>query len=49
MEIVGCSDVVVANSENEQEQLHHLYGANVDRVEIVPLGVEQPCSRRKPQ
>ncbi len=41
MEIVGCSDVVVANSENEQEQLHHLYGANVDRVEIVPLGVEQ--------
>ena len=41
MEIVGCSDVVVANSENEQEQLHHLYGANVDRVEIVPLGVEE--------
>ena len=40
-EIVGCSDVVVANSENEQEQLRHLYGANVDRVEIVPLGVEQ--------
>ena len=41
MEIVGCSDVVVANSENEQEQLRHLYSANVDRVEIVPLGVEQ--------
>jgi len=40
-EIVGCSDVVVANSENEQEQLRHFYGANVDRVEIVPLGVEQ--------
>ncbi len=41
MEIIGCSDVVVANSENEQEQLRHLYSANVDRVEIVPLGVEQ--------
>jgi len=40
-EIIGCSDVVVANSENEQEQLCHLYGANTDRVEIVPLGVEQ--------
>lgn len=40
-EIIGCSDVVVANSENEREQLSHLYGANVDRVEIVPLGVEQ--------
>ena len=40
-EIIGCSDVVVANSANEQEQLCHLYGANIDRVEIVPLGVEQ--------
>ena len=40
-EIIGCSDVVVANSENEQEQLRHLYSANIDRVEIVPLGVEQ--------
>ena len=40
-EIIGCSDVIVANSENEQEQLCHLYGANIDRVEIVPLGVEQ--------
>ena len=40
-EIIGCSDVIVANSENEQEQLCHFYGANIDRVEIVPLGVEQ--------
>jgi D-inositol-3-phosphate glycosyltransferase len=40
-EIIGCSDVVVANSENEREQLHELYSANVDRIKIVPLGVEQ--------
>ena len=40
-EIIGCSDVIVANSANEQEQLCHLYDANIDRVEIVPLGVEQ--------
>ena len=40
-EIIGCSDVVVANSESEREQLHELYSANVDRVKIVPLGVEQ--------
>ena len=40
-EIIGCSEIVVANSENEQQQLRNLYDAPSERIKIVPLGVEQ--------
>lgn len=39
-EVVGCSDVIVANSVEEVRQLVRLYGAERDRIEIVPPGVE---------
>jgi D-inositol-3-phosphate glycosyltransferase len=39
-EVVGCSDVILANSVEEVAQLQHLYGADPDRIEIVPPGVE---------
>jgi D-inositol-3-phosphate glycosyltransferase len=39
-EVIGCSDVILANSVEEREQLARLYGADPDRIEIVPPGVE---------
>jgi len=39
-EVVGCSDVILANAEEERSQLVRLYGADPSRVEIVPPGVE---------
>ena len=39
-EVVGCSDVIVANSVEEMVQLQRLYGAEPSRVEMVPPGVE---------
>lgn len=39
-EVVGCSDVILANSVEEQAQLVRLYGAAADRIEIVPPGVQ---------
>ena len=39
-EIIGCSEIIVANSEMEKEQLRSLYEAPVERIHIVPLGVE---------
>jgi D-inositol-3-phosphate glycosyltransferase len=37
--VIGCSDVIIANAEAEAEQLVELYGADRDRIEIVPPGV----------
>jgi D-inositol-3-phosphate glycosyltransferase len=39
-EVIGCSDVIVANSVEEVAQLERLYGADPARIEIVPPGVE---------
>lgn len=38
--VIGCSDAIVANCEDEVRQLVHLYDADPTRVEIVPLGVD---------
>ena len=39
-EIITCSDIVVANSVDEANQLKDLYAAPEERVAVVPLGVE---------
>lgn len=39
-QVVGCSDVILANSVEEVAQLEELYGADPRRIEIVPPGVE---------
>lgn len=38
--VIGCSDAIVANCEDEVRQLVHLYEADPTRVEVVPLGVD---------
>jgi len=37
--VIGCSDAILANSTAEAAQLQRLYGADPDRIEIVPPGV----------
>jgi D-inositol-3-phosphate glycosyltransferase len=39
-EIIGCSDALLASCSVEVDQLVELYGADPDRVEVVPLGVD---------
>ncbi|HEX3455057.1 MAG TPA: glycosyltransferase, partial [Gaiellaceae bacterium] len=39
-EVVRCADLVVASTADEREQLVRLYGADPDRIEIVPQGVD---------
>lgn len=39
--VVACSDVLIANAEEERRQLIELYGASEDRVEIVAPGVDR--------
>ena len=38
-EVIRCSDAILANSTAEAAQLERLYGADRDRIEIVPPGV----------
>ena len=38
-EVIRCSDTILANSTAEAAQLQRLYGADPDRIEIVPPGV----------
>jgi D-inositol-3-phosphate glycosyltransferase len=38
--VIGCSDVILANSHAEAQQLVSYYGADPARVEIVPPGVD---------
>jgi D-inositol-3-phosphate glycosyltransferase len=38
--IVRCSDLIVASTADEASQLVNLYDADLDRVEIVPPGVD---------
>lgn len=37
---IGCTDMVLANTNVESEQLQRLYGADPSRIEEVPLGVD---------
>ncbi|MDQ6838764.1 MAG: glycosyltransferase [Actinomycetota bacterium] len=39
VDIIGCSDVVLASCSVEADQLTELYGADPERVEIIPPGV----------
>ena len=39
--VVACSDVLIANAEEERRQLIELYGAVPERVEIVAPGVDR--------
>jgi D-inositol-3-phosphate glycosyltransferase len=39
-EVIRCSDVVIANSRAEADQLEHHYEADPSRVEVVPPGVD---------
>ena len=38
--IIGCSDALLASCDVELQQLVELYGADPDRIAIVPLGVD---------
>jgi D-inositol-3-phosphate glycosyltransferase len=38
-QVIGCSDAILANCTAEASQLVRLYGADPDRIEIVPPGV----------
>ncbi len=39
-QVIDCSDLVCASTDEERAQLVQLYGAQGDRVEIVPPGVD---------
>ncbi len=39
-EIISCADLMLASTPDEREQLVGLYGAEADRIEIVPPGVD---------
>lgn len=40
IEVIGCSDAILANGEEEADDLRRHYGAPPDRVEIVAPGVD---------
>ncbi|MDH3706200.1 MAG: glycosyltransferase [Acidimicrobiia bacterium] len=40
IDVIACSDAILANSPAERAQLIRLYGADPDRIEVVPPGVE---------
>jgi D-inositol-3-phosphate glycosyltransferase len=40
LEIIGCSDAILASCTEEAAQFERLYGASPGRVEIVPPGVD---------
>ncbi len=39
-EVVSCSDLLIASTAEEQDQLEELYAAERERIEIVPPGVD---------
>lgn len=39
-EIIRCADLILASTAEEASQLHHLYGADPERVEVLPPGVD---------
>lgn len=40
LDVIGCSDSIVASSVEERDQLQRLYGADPARIEMVPPGVD---------
>ncbi len=40
LEVVGCSDAILANTKAEADELVRYYGADPARIEIVPPGVD---------
>lgn len=40
VQVVGCSDAILASSLDEAAQLERLYGADPARIEVVPPGVD---------
>jgi len=40
VEVIRCSDTIIANSRAEADQLEHYYHAEPSRVEVVPPGVD---------
>ncbi len=40
LEVMGCSDAILASCDDEVAQLVRLYGAEASRIEVVPLGVD---------
>jgi D-inositol-3-phosphate glycosyltransferase len=47
--VVACSDVILANAEEEAHQLVRLYGAHPERVQVVPPGVDHAFFSPGPQ
>src|SRR4051812_19915455 len=41
-EVVACADLMLASTNDEQAQLASLYDAELDRIEVVPPGVDHP-------
>ena len=39
-EVIACSDLMLASTADERAQLADLYDADVDRIEVVPPGVD---------
>ncbi len=39
-DVIGCSDSILASSIEERDQLEGLYGADPERIEVVPPGVD---------
>jgi D-inositol-3-phosphate glycosyltransferase len=39
-EIINCADLMIAATDEERDQLVALYGADRDRIEVVPPGVD---------
>ena len=40
LEVMGCSDAILASCDDEVAQLVRLYRAEASRIEVVPLGVD---------
>jgi D-inositol-3-phosphate glycosyltransferase len=40
MDLISASDVIVAPSENEAKYLEFLYGANSEKISVIPPGVD---------
>ena len=47
--VVGCSDLMLANGPEEADQLVELYGADPNRIEVVPPGVDHAFFNPGPQ
>ena len=45
-EIITCSDLILASTDDERAQLATLYDADPERIEIVPPGVDHGVRAR---